>query len=151
MVTPLRPPPLRMHAWHVTPTVLAWILRADALAACRAPTVMPIFVIFLLLVNWTFLRLIITLSWELRAGMRSVRPKGQMLEASFTVFDVFAVAGAQAAGAASASWLATSSALCHRGPVGQAGVASSGARMMMLLAALRAGCLTGPMARAPVS
>ncbi len=63
----------------------------------------PIFVILLLLINWTSLWLIITLGWELRAGLRSTRPKGQVLEASFTDYDVFATIEVQAAGAASAS------------------------------------------------
>ncbi len=150
MAAPLRPQSLQAHAWIASPMALAWFLRSDALAACRAPTCLPILVIFLISVYWTFLRLIIALSWGLRAGMRSIRPKGQMLKASFTVYYVFAVAGTQAAGAAFTSWLATSSALCHRGPDGQAGVPSSSARMMMILAARRAGCLKGPMARAPV-
>ncbi len=85
------------------PMVLAWILRADALAACRAPTALPICVIFLLLDNWMILELIILLSWELWAGMRSMRPKGQLLKASFTVYAIFAVAGNMVAGMASES------------------------------------------------
>ncbi len=148
-MTPLHPPPLQVDVRHVVPMVMAWIFRADALATCRAPTMMPIYVIFLLVANWTFLWLIITLSWELRAGMRSIRPKGRMLEASFTIYDVFALNVFQDAGAAPGSWFVISSAQPHHCPGGQAGVASSGARTMMLLAALMAGCLTGPMARAP--
>ncbi len=103
---------------------------------------MPIYVLVLRLIDLTFLELIILLGWELWTGMRSTRPKGQVLEGFFTVSYVIAVTMFLAAGVAGGSWFATSSVLVHRSPAGLTGDASPGARMAMLLAARMAGCQT---------
>ncbi len=97
---PLRPPLLQSHVGCDSPTLPTWFPRADALATCRAPTVLPICVIFLLVANWTILELIMSLSWELRAGMRSMRPRSQLLWASFTVYAFLADTGSLVAGVA---------------------------------------------------
>ncbi len=85
------------------------------------------------------------LCWEL--GARSVRPKGQTLEDSFTVLYILAFDGAPTAGAASAAWSAISSAHSHLRPDGRASDTSPRARRVMSLAVRLAGCWLGPMAR----
>jgi hypothetical protein len=109
-------------------------LVADALAASRAPTLPSILVY--VDCDWNLLRLIMTLRWVLEAR------KG-----FFIVVDALAVLEAPIAGAASAAWSATSSALYHLGPDGRAGEAPPRARRVVLLAVQLAGCWLRPLAR----
>jgi hypothetical protein len=61
---------------------------------------MPIYVFVLPVIVLTYLELIILLGWVLMDGMRSTRPKGRVLEGSFTVSYVIALVVQLAAGAA---------------------------------------------------
>ncbi len=97
----MHPPPV--HQVQLTPPMVPRNPLADALAPCRAPTRMPIHVIVLPVIALTFLELIISLRWVLMDGMRSTRPKGQVLEDSFTVSLVFEHVAPTAAGAACGS------------------------------------------------